>query len=288
MSFLSSLLSSSSLSSSLSTSPLRSQRVSPTCLPVYAAHSLYAAILANLVVLRAVEDLPLYHKDVICQELVRLFHDVSSTQRYHNLATLHDLLAEFGIPLRISLASLPQCILTILHLHGFHVFVQLLFPKVIYPTFHRIYLAMTTEERDRYVETSQLPNPRSPSSIPVSPLSKFGLSLMSHLSSPPPSSISSSPTAVNLELGLDEDTVELNQSFMVQIGDDRPILSAPTRLVHVPIQQLPASALTECFRCHRRGHYREDCPDYICPKCHISTPGHPSASCLTVQCDFCS
>jgi hypothetical protein len=188
----------------------------------------------------------------------------------------------------MSIAALPQQVLNILHLHGFHVFVSMLPPAVIYPTFRRVYLSMTMEEHDRYVETSQLPNPRSRSPIPVPPPSNSAPSLMSRLSSPPPSSISSSPTAVNSELGLDEDIVELNQSFMVRVGNDRPILSAPTRLVHVPIRRLPASALTECFRCRRRGHYREDSPDYICPNCHVSAPGHPSASCLTVQCDFCS
>jgi hypothetical protein len=99
MSFLSSLLSSSSLSSSSSTSPLRSRRVFPTYLPTYAAHSLYAAILADPVILRVVEDLPLYEEDLICQELVRLFHDVSTTQRYHHLASPNDLPVEFGIPL---------------------------------------------------------------------------------------------------------------------------------------------------------------------------------------------
>jgi hypothetical protein len=236
MSFLSSSVSSSSLSSLSSTSPLRSQRVSPTCLPIYAAHSLYAAILADPVVLRAVEDLLLYHEDLICEKLVRLFHDVSSTQWYHNLATPHDLPAEFGIPLRLSIAALPQQILTILHLHGFHIFVQLLSPRIIYPTFHHIYLSLTMEERDRYIETSQLPNPRSPSPIPVPPPASSNMSLISRLSSPPPSSISSSPTAVNSELGLDDDIVELNHSFMVRVGDDRIILSALTRLIQVPIR----------------------------------------------------
>jgi hypothetical protein len=288
MSFLSSSLSSSSLSSSSSTSPLQSRRVSPTCLPTYAVHSLYAAILADPVILRVVEDLPLYEEDVICQELVRLFHDVSTTQRYHHLASPNDLPAEFGIPLRMSISALPQRVLNILNLHGFHVFVSMLPPAVIYPTFRRVYLSMTMEECDRYVETSQLPSPRSPSPIPVPPPSNSAPSLISRLSSPPPSSTSSSPTAVNSELGLDEDMVELNQSFMVRVGNDRPVLSAPTRLVHVPIRRLPASTLTECFRCRRRGHYREDCPNYVCPNCHVSAPGHPQASCLTIQCDFCS
>jgi hypothetical protein len=235
MSFLSSSLSSSSLSSSSSTSPLRSRQVSPTCLPIYTAHSLYAAILADPVILRIVEDLPLYEEDVICQELVCLFHDVSTTQRYHHLVSPHDLPVEFGIPLRMNIAALPQRVLNILHLHGFHVFVSMLPPNVIYPTFCRVYLSMTMEEHDRYIETSQLPNPRSPSPVPVPPPSNSTPSLISRLSSPPPSSTSSSPTAVNSELGLDEDMVELNQSFMVRVGNDHPILSAPTGLVHVPI-----------------------------------------------------
>jgi hypothetical protein len=158
------------------------------------------------------------------------------THRYHHLASPNDLPAELGIPLRISIAALPQWILTILHLHRFHVFVQLLSPNIIYPTFRRIYLSMTMEERDRYIETFQLPNPCSPSPIPVPPPSNSGPSLISRLSSPPPSSTSSSPTIVNSELGLDEDIVELNQSFMVRVGNDRPVLSAPTHLVHVPIQ----------------------------------------------------
>jgi hypothetical protein len=177
MLFLSSSLSSSSLSSSSSTPPLCSRRVSPTCLPTYAAHSLYAAILADPVILRVIEDLPLYKEDLICQELVRLFHNVSTTQRYHHLASPNDLPAEFGIPLRMSIAALPQRVLNILHLHGFHVFVSMLPPAVIYPTFRRIYLSMTMEERDRYIETSQLPNPRSPSPIPVPPPSNPAPSL---------------------------------------------------------------------------------------------------------------
>jgi hypothetical protein len=255
---------------------------------MHAAHSLYAAILADPVVLRAVEDLPLYHEDLICQELVRLFHDVSSTQRYHNLAVPHDLPAEFGIPLRLSIAALPQRILTILHLHGFHVFVQLLAPRIIYPTFRCIYLSLTMEERDRYIEISQLPNSHSPSPIPVPPPASSDTSLISCLSSPFPSSISSSPTAVNSELGLDDDIAELNRSFMVRVGNDRTLLSAPTRLIQVPIRRRSATALTECFRCHLRGHYREDCPNYVCPHCQVSAPGHPAAACLTVQCDFCS
>ena len=34
-------------------------------------------------------------------------------------------------------------------------------------------------------------------------------------------------------------------------------------------------------------HYRENCPSYTCPHCHLSTPGHPSSACLQYQCGFC-
>ena len=104
MSFLSSSISSSSLSSSPSTSPLRSRQVFPIYLPTSAAHSLYTAILTNPVVLHAVEDLPLFHEDLISQELVRLFHDVSSTQRYHALSAPWDLPEDFSVPLCMAIA----------------------------------------------------------------------------------------------------------------------------------------------------------------------------------------
>ena len=143
MSFLSSSISSSLLTSSSSTSLLRLRRVFPTYLPTSAAHSLYAAILANPTILNAVEDLPLFQKDLICQELVRLSHDVAAAQRYHALSAPHDLPADFGIPLQMLLARLPDRILSILHLHGFHSFVEMIPPSIIYPTFRRVFLAMT-------------------------------------------------------------------------------------------------------------------------------------------------
>ena len=169
MSFLFSSISSSSLSSSLSTSPLRLRQVYPTYLPTFAAHSLYAAILANPAVLHAVEDLPLFQEDLISQELVRLFHDVATAQRYHALSTPQDLPADFGVPLRMSLARLPDRILSILHLHGFHSFVERIPPAIIYPTFRRVFLSMTMEHQDHYISQSELPPHRSPSPIPVPP-----------------------------------------------------------------------------------------------------------------------
>ena len=169
MSFLSSSISSSSLSSSSSTSPLRLRQVYPTYLPTFAAHSLYATILANPAVLHAVEDLPLFQEDLICQELVRLFHDVATAQRYHALSAPHDLPAEFGVPLRMSLARLPNRILSILHLHGFYSFVEQIPPAIIYPTFRCIFLTMTMAQQDHYISQSELLPLRSPSLIPVPP-----------------------------------------------------------------------------------------------------------------------
>ena len=135
MSFLSSSHSSSSLSSTFSTSPLCSRCVVPTLLPNYTVHLLYTGILANHTILHIVEDLPFYDEDVICQELVHLFHLVSSTQRYHALAVPSDLPAAFGIPLCTSLNTIPGRVLNLLHLHGFHTFVERIPSETIYPTF---------------------------------------------------------------------------------------------------------------------------------------------------------
>ena len=288
MSFLSSSISLSSLSSSSSTSPLRLRQVYPTYLSTFAAHSLYAAILANPAVLHAVEDLPLFQEDLISQELVRLFHDVATAQRYHALSAPQDLPTDFGVPLRMSLARLPDRILSILHLHGFHSFVEQIPPAIIHPTFRRIFLSMTMEHRDHYIAQSELPPHRTPSPIPVPPPRSPTASLLARLSSPAPSDTSSSLTAVDPEYGLDEDAVNANCSFIVQLGDNRPVISALTRLLNVPISRRPASALTKCFRCLGTDHYREDCPLYICPHCHVSAPGYPQTSCLSTQCDFCS
>ena len=79
----------------------------PTLLPNYAVHLLYTGILTNPTILRIVEDHPLYDEDIICQELICLFHLVSSTQRYHALTAPSDLPAAFGIPLRTSLNTIP-------------------------------------------------------------------------------------------------------------------------------------------------------------------------------------
>ena len=72
MLFLSSSISSSSLSSSLSTSPLCLHQVFAIFLPIFAAHLLYTNILANPIILHIIKDLPLFHEDLISQELVYL------------------------------------------------------------------------------------------------------------------------------------------------------------------------------------------------------------------------
>ena len=172
MSFLSSSISSSSLSSSSSTSPLRLRQVYPTYLPTFATHSLYAAILANPAVLHAIEDLPLFQEDLICQELVRLFHDVVAAQRYHALSAPHDLPADFGVPLRMALARLPDRILSILHLHGFHSFVERIPPCNYLPyvsTYLSLYDHGTSRPLHRPIRTPASPipisDPRSSASL---------------------------------------------------------------------------------------------------------------------------
>ena len=256
--------------------------------PIFAAHLLYATILANPIILRAVEDLPLFYEDLISQELVCLFHNVSSTQWYHALSTPRDLPEDFGVSLRMAIARLPDQILFIFHLHGFHTFVEQIPPTTIYPTFQHIFLTLTMKQQDHYITQSELPPHRSPSPLPIPAPSSPTTSLLARLSSPAPSDTSSFLTAVDPEYGLDEDAVNHNQSFVIQIGDNHPVISAPTRLLNVPISHCPASLLTKCFRCSGRGHYQEDCPQYVYSHCHLSAPAHPQTACLSTQCGFCS
>ena len=179
------------------------------------AHSLYATILANPVILHAVEDLPLFHEDLICQELVRLFHNVSAAQQYHALSAPHDLPADFSVPLQMLLAWLPDRILSILHLHGFHSFVEQIPPAIIYPTFRCNFLTMTMEQRDHYIAQSELPPHRSPFPLPVPAPNSPTPSLLARLSSPAPFDTSSSLTTIDPEYGLDDDAVTINRSFVV-------------------------------------------------------------------------
>ena len=144
------------------------------------------------------------------------------------------------------------------------------------------------EQRDHYIAQSELPPHRSPSPVPVPAPRSPTTSLLARLSSPAPSNTSSSLTAVDPEYGLDEDAVNVNRSFVIQLGNNRPVISAPTCLLNIPISCHPASALTECFQCSGTGHYCEDCPLYVCPHCHLSAPGHPQTACLSTQCDLCS
>ena len=135
-----------------------------------------------------------------------------------------------------------------------------------------------------------LPRP-SPLARPIPPPLAF------RLSSPPLSTTPSSPTAVNSTDSHDDLTDPDNGAFPIprdsaqhiRLPDGTRILSSPTRVLPRPdaLQPTPAGPLTECFRCHLLSHYREDCPSYTCPHCHLSAPGHPSSACLRFQCDFC-
>ena len=172
MSFLSSSRSSSSLSSTFSTSPLHLCHVVPTLLPNYTIHLLYTGILANPTILHVIDGLPLYDEDMICQELICLFHLVFSMQWYHALAVPSNLPAAFDIPLRTSLNAIPEHILNLLHLYGFHTFVKQIPSDTIYPMFQRVFFSMTMEECDHYLEQTELPASQSPPPIPMPPPSE--------------------------------------------------------------------------------------------------------------------
>ena len=135
-----------------------------------------------------------------------------------------------------------------------------------------------------------LPRP-SPLARPIPP------PLSARPSSPPPSTTPSSPTTVNSADSDDDLTDPDNGAFPIPrdvaqhicLPDGTRVLSSPTWILPRPdaLWPVPTGPMTECFWCHLLSHYREDCPSYTCPHCHLSTPGHPSSACLRFQCDFC-
>ena len=161
-------------------------------------------------------------------------------------------------------------------------------PAILYPTFRWIFLAIAMKQCDLYLTQFEFPPSQSPFSIPVPAPICPNSSFLSQLSSPTPLDTSSSLTAVGTEFGLDKDAVVQNQSFVVHIGNNQPVIFSPTRLLYVPVTHHPTSLLTGCFWCLGWGHYREDCPHYVCPNCHLSAPGHPQTACLSIQYDFFS
>ena len=127
MSFLLSSLSSSLLSLP-NNSPICTRPVQPTCLPIFYTHILYPTILTDPVLMREVEEMPLFIEDTISQELVHLFHNTTMAQNYHFHSVPLDLPAEYSVPLRVTLTHIPECILSLVHLHGFHTFVTCIPP----------------------------------------------------------------------------------------------------------------------------------------------------------------
>ena len=147
----------------------------------------------------------------------------------------------------MSISHILDHILSILHLHGFHMFIEQIPPAILYPTFRQIFLTMTMEQHNLYLTQSELPPSWSPSPIPVPTPISPNSSLLSQLSFPTPLDTSSSLMAVDPEFGLDKDAVAQNQSFVVHIGNNQPVIFSPTRLLYVSITHHPASLLTGCF-----------------------------------------
>ena len=113
----------------------------------------------------------------------------------------------------MNLAELPRQVLTALHLHGFGMFVSMLPPETIYPTFRRIFFSFSQAEHDSYLERLQhasMPLPRpSPLAHPIPP------PLAARISSPLPSMTPSSPTTVNSSTSDDDTTDEEDNTFPV-------------------------------------------------------------------------
>ena len=166
--------------------------------------------------------------------------------------------------------DLPSYVFNVLHLHGFGNFVKMLPPTTDYPTFCHIYLSLSQEEQDTYLEWvdhALLPI-SSQVAHPVPPLAP----LASQLSSPSPLNTPSSPTVVNSSPSDNDNTddndpacpIPCDAAQHIHLHNGTCVLSSPTCILPHPdsLHLTPTGPLTACFHCHHLGHYCEDCSNY--------------------------
>ena len=141
------------------------------------------------------------------------------------------------------------------------------------------------------VTLSPIPVPPPTSATSISSPTSLTSSLASHISSRPnspslslASRISSRPpsptTTLVPETGFSQENTLLRSAYTQRTLTGHRIISAPTQTLPRLFNKPPATPDTQCFRCHNKGHYRENCPAYHCPHCHEMAPGHPSHLCL--------
>ena len=257
-------------------------------LPTSVTYTLYVAVVTNATILYEVEKLPFYESDAISQELVRLLHDALRLQSYYSSST-----PDPDQALLLVTGDLVHRTLNTLHLHGFHTYITRLPAETILPVLLPLYQSMSPLDRERYREIvtsepidptikitlSPVPVPPPASCTTVSSPTSLTSSLASCLSSRPSSPsislascISSRPpsptTTLVPETGFSQENALLCTTYMQQTTTGHQIVSAPTQTLLGIFLKPPATPDTQCFRCHNKGHYRENCPSYRCPHCH--------------------
>ena len=260
----------------------------PCVLPTPITYTLYITVITNAPVLYEIEKLPFYESDAISQELVRLLHDALRLQSYYPQSH-----PEPDQALLLISGELVQRTLNTLHLHGFHLYITRLTPETLFPVFAPIFRSLSPYERERYREIVTL-EPCEPITevslhpIPVPPPtisspSSITPSLASQISSRP----SSLAETLVPEFGFSQENALLCSVATLTTSLGRRIISSPTQTLPRVFLRPPATPTTQCFLCHNRGHYQENCPSYQCPHCHEVAPGHPSHLCLQTRCTFC-
>ena len=307
MSFTTSSPSSSPSSPTFDLSFLHSYPVYPCILPTPVTYTLYVAVVTNATILYELEKLPFYESDTISQELVRLLHDALHLQSYYSCST-----PDPDQALLLITGDLVHHTLNTLHLHGFHTYINRLLAQTLFPVFSPLYQSMSPLDRERYreivtsepvepvieVTLSPIPVPPPSSTATVSSPTSLTSSLTSHISSCPSSPsislashISSRPpsptTTLVPETGFSQENALLRSAYSQRTVTGHWIISAPTQTLPSIFLKSPATPDTQCFRCHNKGHYQENCPSYRCPHCHKMAPGHPSHLCLRTRCSFC-
>jgi len=273
-------------------------------LPLNGVHNLYAAVLENPVALFAIEQDQEYKETPLVHHYIRLYHNYARGRvDLISASTLSSIALQ-----RWSnrLAAMRFEILQLLVLVEYGKFFEQCIPHDILQSLLRTTLLLVPEVlREEYLSNADgrvFFEPADPTIVP-SPSDSVNQVDAAPTPSPIPSPAQSPrpvPPPLRRRSGLSSlDFSRLGRvvsSVLSAAAESRPdsvLVTSPTPSAgsshRSPDRARPLRRQTpahpgilnhhRCFQCGSRRHFKQDCPLWECPFCHITAPGHLSTAC---------
>jgi len=270
-------------------------------LPLNGTHNLYAAVLENPVALFAIKQDPEFRTTPLVHHYIQLYHNyVRARVDLTTASTLSSIALQ-----RWSnrLAAMRFEILQLLMLVEYGKYIEKCVPAEILQSLLRTTLLLLPDiYREEYlsnkdgritfehVDPTIVPSPsdlvKQVDSVPTEPM--VPTPAQSPRPVPPPFRRRSGLLSLDFtRLG------RVVSSVLSAAADSRPdsnSVTSPTPSAgNSPDRARPLRRQTpahpgilnhhRCFQCGSRRHFKQDCPLWECPFCHISAPGHLSTAC---------